>query len=69
MPVINKIDLLKAMLDDVAEEVEELLGVPAEDIPRISAKTDVNVEAQRTRSSNRCRRLRVTSTSCCVRWS
>src|SRR5690606_26131758 len=26
-------------------EIEELLGVPAEDIPRISAKTDLNVEA------------------------
>ena len=45
VPVINKIDLPAAMPDDVAEEVEELLGVPAEDIPRISAKTDVNVEA------------------------
>ena len=44
VPVINKIDLPAAMPDDVAEEVEELLGVPAEDI-RISAKTDVNVEA------------------------
>ncbi len=45
IPVINKIDLPAAMPDDVAEEIEELLGVPAEDIPRISAKNGVNVEA------------------------
>ncbi len=45
VPVINKIDLIAAMPDDVAEEIEGLLGVPGEDIPRISAKTDINVEA------------------------
>ncbi len=44
VPVINKIDLPAAMPDDVAQEVEDLLGVPAEDIPRISAKDGVNVE-------------------------
>ncbi|MEZ4581037.1 MAG: hypothetical protein R3A10_05205 [Caldilineaceae bacterium] len=33
------------MPDDVAEEIEELLGVPAEDIPRISAKDGINVQA------------------------
>ena len=43
VPVINKIDLVAAMPDDVAEEIEELLGVPAEDIPRISAKAGLNV--------------------------
>ena len=45
VPVINKIDLPGAMPDDVAEEIEELLGVPAEDIPRISAKEGLNVQA------------------------
>ncbi|MCB9162163.1 MAG: elongation factor 4 [Caldilineaceae bacterium] len=45
VPVINKIDLPGAMPDDVAEEIEELLGVPAEDIPRISAKDGINVQA------------------------
>ena len=44
VPVINKIDLPAAMPDDVAEEIEELLGTPAEDIPRISAKAGINVE-------------------------
>ncbi len=44
LPVINKIDLPAAMPDDVAQEIEELLGVPGEEIPRISAKTGHNVE-------------------------
>ena len=44
VPVINKIDLPAAMPDDAAEEIEELLGTPAEDIPRISAKAGINVE-------------------------
>ncbi len=43
VPVINKIDLPAAMPDDVAQEIEDLLGVPAEDIPRISAKDGKNV--------------------------
>ncbi|MCC9074862.1 translation elongation factor 4 [Litorilinea aerophila] len=45
IPVINKIDLPGAMPDEVAQEIEDLLGVPAEDIPRISAKAGTNVEA------------------------
>jgi GTP-binding protein LepA len=44
VPVINKIDLPAAMPDDAAEEIEELLGTAAEDIPRISAKAGINVE-------------------------
>lgn len=44
VPVINKIDLPAAMPDEVAQEIEDLLGVPAEDIPRISAKAGINVE-------------------------
>ncbi len=44
VPVINKVDLPAAMPDDVAEEIEGLLGVAAEDIPRISAKAGINVE-------------------------
>ncbi len=43
VPVINKIDLPAAIPDEVAEEVENLLGTPAEDIPRISAKDGLNV--------------------------
>jgi GTP-binding protein LepA len=44
IPVLNKIDLPAAIPDDVAEEIENLLGVPAEDIPRISAKSGINIE-------------------------
>jgi GTP-binding protein LepA len=44
VPVINKIDLPSAQPEDVAQEVEDLLGVAAEDIPLISAKDGVNVE-------------------------
>jgi GTP-binding protein LepA len=45
VPVINKIDLPAAMPDDVAQEIENLLSYPAEDIPRISAKAGLNMEA------------------------
>jgi GTP-binding protein LepA len=45
IPVINKIDLPSARPDDVAKEVEDLLGVPAEDMPQVSAKTGQNVES------------------------
>ena len=44
IPVINKIDLPSAQPDEVANELEQLLGVPAADIPRISAKEGLNVE-------------------------
>jgi GTP-binding protein LepA len=43
IPVINKIDLVAATPDEVAQEIEDLLAVPAEDIPRISAKAGINV--------------------------
>ncbi len=45
IPVINKIDLPSAIPDEVADELEQLLGYPAHDIPRISAKDGTNVEA------------------------
>ena len=44
IPVINKIDLPSAVPDEVADELEQLLGYPAADIPRISAKDGTNVE-------------------------
>lgn len=44
IPVINKIDLPSAQPDEVAEEIEALLGVPAAEIPKISAKEGLNVE-------------------------
>jgi GTP-binding protein LepA len=43
MPIINKIDLPSAEPDAVADELEEILGVPAEDVLRVSAKTGENV--------------------------
>ncbi|MDP3185641.1 MAG: translation elongation factor 4, partial [Anaerolineales bacterium] len=45
IPVINKIDLVTARPDEVAEDVGNLLGVPSENIIRISAKEGKNVEA------------------------
>jgi GTP-binding protein LepA len=44
IPVINKIDLPAAQPDDIAQEIEDLLGTPAEDILRISAKSGIGVE-------------------------
>lgn len=43
IPVINKIDLPAARPDDIAQEVENLLGFPGEDMLRISAKTGLGV--------------------------
>jgi GTP-binding protein LepA len=43
IPVVNKIDLPAAHPDEVAEEIEELLGVDAADVIQVSAKTGVNV--------------------------
>ncbi len=45
IPVINKIDLPAATPEEVAEEIEALLGVDAADIPLISAKSGLNIEA------------------------
>lgn len=45
IPVINKIDLVSARADEVAEELNSLLGIPPEDIVRISAKEGINVGA------------------------
>ncbi|MGN0527769.1 MAG: translation elongation factor 4 [Eubacterium sp.] len=44
LPVINKIDLPAADPERVAEEVEDVIGIPCLDAPRISAKTGENVE-------------------------
>lgn len=44
MPVINKMDLASAMPDEVAMEIEEILGIEAMDAPRISAKNGLNIE-------------------------
>ncbi|MBN2048753.1 MAG: elongation factor 4 [Anaerolineaceae bacterium] len=44
IPVINKIDLISARPDEVAEEISNLLGVDPDGILRISAKNGINVE-------------------------
>lgn len=44
IPVINKIDLPAARPDSVAQEVENLIGFPAEDIIRISAKQGIGIQ-------------------------
>lgn len=44
MPVINKVDLPSADPDRVVAEIEDVIGLEAEDAPRISAKTGLNVE-------------------------
>ena len=43
-PVINKIDLPSARPDEVKQEIEDVIGIEAEDAPMISAKTGLNVE-------------------------
>ena len=43
VPVINKIDLPAADPDRVAHEVEDIIGIPALDAPRISAKNGINI--------------------------
>lgn len=45
VPVINKIDLPAAEPERVAKEVEDVIGIPCMDSPRISAKTGENVPA------------------------
>ena len=44
VPVVNKIDLPSANPEMVCHEIEDIIGIPALDAPRISAKTGLNVE-------------------------
>ena len=44
VPVINKVDLPNARPEEVKKEIEDIIGIPAEDSPCISAKTGLNVE-------------------------
>lgn len=43
IPVINKIDLISAHPDEVAQDISHLLGTPPGEIPRISAKMGTNI--------------------------
>ena len=44
LPVINKVDLPNARPEEVKKEIEDIIGIPAEDAPCISAKTGLNVD-------------------------
>ena len=44
LPVINKVDLASARPEEVKKEIEDIIGIPAEDAPCISAKTGLNVD-------------------------
>ena len=44
LPVLNKIDLPSARPQEIKDEIEDIIGIPAQDVPCISAKTGLNVE-------------------------
>ena len=44
LPVLNKIDLPNARVEEVKKEIEDIIGIPAEDAPCISAKSGLNVD-------------------------
>ncbi len=44
VPVINKIDLPSADIGRVRAEIEDVVGIPAEECPAVSAKTGLNIE-------------------------
>ena len=44
LPVINKIDLASARPDEVKQEIEDIIGLDAEDAPMVSAKSGLNIE-------------------------
>ncbi len=44
VPVINKLDLPSAQPDKCKAEIEDVIGIPAEDCPMVSAKTGLNIQ-------------------------
>ncbi len=54
MPVINKIDLPSARPQDAIEEIENIIGIPAQDAPQVSAKNDVNIDDVMRQVVRRC---------------
>ena len=44
LPVINKIDLASADVEGARREIEDIIGIPAEDCPAVSAKNGLNIE-------------------------
>ena len=45
VPVINKIDLPSAQPEHVRQEIEDVIGIPADEAPCISAKMGINIDA------------------------
>ena len=45
LPVVNKIDLPSARPAEVKAEIEDIIGIPAEDSPEISAKNGINIQS------------------------
>ena len=43
LPVINKIDLPSADIDKTKKEIEDVIGLPADDVPCVSAKCGINI--------------------------
>lgn len=54
IPVINKIDLPSARPQEAIEEIENIIGIEAQDAPLISAKNDLNIDAVLSRIVSRC---------------
>ena len=44
LPVINKVDLPSARAEEVKQEIEDVLGIPSDEAPLISAKTGLNIK-------------------------
>ena len=44
LPVINKIDLPSARPEEIVKEIEDVIGIPADEAPKISAKNGINIE-------------------------
>ncbi|MBE5755331.1 MAG: elongation factor 4 [Clostridiales bacterium] len=44
LPVLNKIDLPSARPDEIKKEIEDIIGIPADEAPCISAKTGLNIK-------------------------
>lgn len=66
VPVVNKIDLPSADPDRVIQEIEDVIGIPAEDAPKISAKAGINIHAVLERLFTIFLLRQATSTHLCV---
>ncbi|MCR5353883.1 MAG: translation elongation factor 4 [Clostridiales bacterium] len=44
VPVINKIDLPSADIENTRKEIEEIIGIPADEAPAVSAKAGINID-------------------------